>query len=82
MKKNKQQLEFDRDKLINKRFTLGLLVESKLNKLAIHLDQLTHSDVVWLSRVEDFFHLYEYLTPRQIEVIDSIFKRHSISNVS
>lgn len=58
-----------------KRFTLDRLIYAKLDKLAEHLDKLTHSDLVWLSRVEDFFIKYEYVTERQVAVIDSILNR-------
>lgn len=72
-----EQLEFDRVKLSEKRFTLQSMVSAKFDKLANRIDQLTHSDVIWLSRVEDFFHKNEYLTERQSQVLDSIFKRQT-----
>lgn len=75
---SEDQLSFNRELLIQKKFTIQQLVKSKLDKLAKHLDELTHSDVVWLSRVEDFFFQNEYLSQRQVEVIDSIIKRHCI----
>lgn len=71
-----QQLEFDVNDLQTKRFTLSNMVNAKLNKLAYHMDRLTHSDVVWLARVEEFFSLNEYITERQSKVLDSILTRH------
>ena len=73
---NKEQLTFDMQKLTEKRFTLKSLVSAKFNRLASSIDKLTHSDVVWLSRVEDFFIKNEYVTERHVEVLDSIIKRH------
>lgn len=73
-----RQLEFDRKKLVQKRFSLSLMVNAKLNSIAKIMDKLSHSDVVWLSKVEDFFHQNEYLTERQTEVLDSILKRHLV----
>ncbi len=83
MKKAKQpetlvQLEFDRKALEQKKFTLANLIRAKMNRLADKIDLLSHSDVVWLSRVEDFFLEKEYVTERHVEVLDSIIKRHQI----
>lgn len=72
------QLEFDRAKLQNKRFTISRLVTAKLNSLSAHMEKLTHADVVWLSRVEDFFHNNEYLTERQTAVVDTILDKYRI----
>lgn len=71
-----KQIEFDTKLLAKKRFNMENLIHAKFNKLACSLDRLTHADVVWLSKVEDFFIKNEYVTERQIEVLDSIIKRH------
>ena len=75
----KKQLEFDRDVLFEKRFTIDKLVNSKLNQLADRMHVLTYQQLVWLSRIEDFHFKYEYLTERQIEVLDSIVLRSKLS---
>jgi hypothetical protein len=70
------QIEFDRTKLIQKRFNICNLVNAKLNSIAQKLDKLTFSEVVWLSKIEDFFFKNEYMTERQMEVLDTILKKY------
>ena len=70
-----KQLTFDKDALAAKRFTLDRLIESKFNRLSEHMENLSHSDVVWLSRVEDFFVKCGYVTERQVSILDSIYNR-------
>lgn len=71
----KKQLAFDREVLMQKRFTIERSIGAKLDQLADKLHELEHSDIVWLSRIEDFFHKYEYLSKRQMEVLDSIVRK-------
>ena len=71
----KKQIEFDRQILIQKRFTLDNMIQAKLNQLSDKMHKLKHSDLIWLSRVEDFYHQNEYLTEKQINVLDSIVNR-------
>ena len=70
-----KQTEFNRDILIQKRFTLDKMISAKLNQLSDKMHKLKHSDLIWLSRVEDFYHQHEYLTEKQINVLDSIVSR-------
>lgn len=76
MAKVKHQ-QLDLTPINQKRFSIENLVKAKLDKLSNKLDKLTYSDVVWLSRVEDFLTQHEYLTERQMSVLDTIVNRHS-----
>lgn len=64
-----------RTEIFEKRFSIDKMVINKFDSLANHLEKISHSDVVWLSRIEDFYLQHEYLTPRQFGVLDSISKR-------
>lgn len=69
MAKNKQTDIFE------KRFSIEKMVQSKFDSLSESLDKVSFSDVVWLSRIEDFYLKNEYITERQMSVLDSISKR-------
>jgi hypothetical protein len=53
------------------------LVSAKFDRLSNCMDKLSHSDVIWLSRVEDFYLKNEYVTERQVQVLDSIVKKYA-----
>jgi hypothetical protein len=76
-KQESEQLEFQGFLFANKRFTLKNMVDKKFDFLASKLDSLTHQQVVWLSRIEDFFIKTDYITERQSSVVDSIIKQHT-----
>lgn len=72
-----KQLLLWKSTIQNKRFTLEKMLIAKLNILSKNIDQLSHAEVVWLSRIEDFFSQHEYITQRQSEVVDLIMQRNS-----
>lgn len=61
-----------------RRFTLQRFFNAKLQLLADNLHQLTYCDLTWLTRVEEFMNKYDYLTEKQIHVIESIISRLKI----
>lgn len=77
MARHKLQTSFDYDQLADKRFTMKNLVSAKFDRLSNCMDKLSHSDVIWLSRVEDFYLKNEYVTERQVQVLDSIVKKYA-----
>lgn len=71
-----KQLEFKETSITSKRFSIERMVVAKLESLSTKLDSLQFSDVVWLSRIEDFFNKYEYITERQMQTLDTIAKKY------
>jgi hypothetical protein len=63
----------------NKRFSINKMVNAKLDALARIITELSHSEIVWLSRIEDFFLKTDYLTERQCDLVDSILKSHNLT---
>lgn len=78
-KTNDQQLDLWSKGLSYRRFTLERMLIAKLDRLADGIDKLSHSDVIWLSRIEEFFNKHQYITDRQSAVLDSIVERHVIT---
>ena len=76
--RSKAQLVLFNTDISVKRFTIERMLVAKLDRLSMHIDKLTHSDVVWLSRIEEFFQRNEYLTERQSAVLDSIIERQKL----
>lgn len=76
-KSKNQQLEFKETMIRSKRFSIERMVLAKLETLSTKLDSLQFSDVVWLSRIEDFFNKYEYVTERQMQTLDTIVNKYN-----
>ena len=74
---HQHQLEFKETSINAKRFSIEKMLLAKLETLSTKLDSLQFSDVVWLSRIEDFFNKYEYVTERQIQTLDAISKKYN-----
>jgi hypothetical protein len=82
MKKEKQKeqltLNLEQSPIQQKRFNITAAVNAKLDNLEANIHKLTFAEIVWLSRLEDFFIKTEYLTERQIGILDVMAK--TISN--
>lgn len=72
-----KQLEFKETMIASKRFSIERMVLAKLETLSTKLDSLQFSDVVWLSRIEDFYNKYEYITERQMQTLDTISSKYN-----
>lgn len=71
--KSKQQNKLITEKL----FSIQKLAESKIQFLVKHLHKLSFQECTWLSRMEEFYTTKEYLTEKQIEVLNSLVVKYS-----
>lgn len=78
MAKKKQTNDNIKDKL----FSIKTLSDSKIKFLQSKLHSLTFQEVTWLSRIEDFYNEKEYLTEKQIEVLNSLVNKHSLNEAT
>jgi hypothetical protein len=60
-----------------KLFSIKTIAEAKIQFLQKHLHKLSFQEMTWLSRMEDFYLDKEYLTEKQIEVLNSLVMKHS-----
>lgn len=75
-KKKQKQISFKITPIQAKRFSIDSMVKAKLDHLSTNIKKLKYNDLVWLSKIEDFFFKYEYLTEKQVRVLDTIFDRN------
>jgi hypothetical protein len=73
-----KQLRFQGMAEINRRFNPKTYINYRLDYLAVSIPQLSVDEIVWLSRLEDFFIKHNYMTRKQLRVLDQIFKRHLV----
>jgi hypothetical protein len=80
-KQDSAQIEFATEQLDmespfrKKRFSVQRMIEAKFTYLSANIERLTHSEIVWLSRIEEFFIQYCYLTERQTQVLQQVVER-------
>jgi hypothetical protein len=70
-------LNLEQSPIQQKRFNITAAINAKLDCLETNIHKLRFAEVVWLSRLEDFFLKTEYLTERQIEILDVMMRKVS-----
>lgn len=53
-------------------FSLQTLTNAKIKFLEDRLEDLTFSEVTWLSKIEEFYREKEYITEKQVNVLHSM----------
>ena len=66
-----------KDTIKDKLFSIKTISEAKIQYLHTNLHKLSFQELMWLSRMEDFYLDKEYLTEKQIEVLNTLVHKHS-----
>lgn len=80
--KTHEQLSFDDvnvNTVLTKRvFDLKEVTYKKFYKLSEYVSFLKHHDVVWASRIEEFYLEHEYLTEKQHAILDGLIEKYAM----
>ena len=68
MKKSRSKIK-DESPIKEKLFSIKKISQAKINYLQSKLHVLNYQEMVWLSRMEDFYTQYEYLTEKQLTIM-------------
>lgn len=70
------QGQFPLGLITERRFTIQKAVDKKMSALERCLDRLPYSDVVWLERIEKFWLDHDYITEKQMLVLQKVYDRN------
>lgn len=82
--REKTQMDFNFEsaskEIQTRMFTLENVVKKKFTCLYNHIENMPMSDIRWLSRIEEFYSEKEYLTDKQMDIVDRFLKKYNLTS--
>lgn len=70
--KDGNQMSFNLGPIQARIFSIRNLTEAKIRFLETKMESLTFGEMSWLATIEDFFRKKNYITEKQVSVLDAI----------
>jgi hypothetical protein len=70
-------MQFPVGVITERRFSIQRAVDKKMATLEKVIDRLPYGDIVWLERIEKFWMDHDYLTEKQMLVLQKVYDRNT-----